>query len=155
MAQKFEEASNRVFKDIYICRKCNARIKTDNPENTSCRKCGYNSLRYEGEIKREKTKTIDQGMPEIGAELDLLDTVEQVLSSDKDEGVYKQLIELYNGENTVGEVEQELNSNGYSIVDAREATRLLEEEQVLEIEEPGVYKTNSQAESLYQVLDAL
>lgn len=111
--------------------------------------------RYEGEIKREKTKTIDQGMPEIGAELDLLDTVEQVLSSDKDEGAYKQLIELYNGENTVGEVEQELNSNGYSIVDAREATRLLEEEQVLEIEEPGVYKTNSQAESLYQVLDAL
>lgn len=111
--------------------------------------------RYEGEVKREKTKTLDQGMPDIGAELDLLDTVEEVLSSDKDNGAYKQLLDLYDGDNTVVEVEQELSNNGYSIGDAREATQLLEEEDMLEIERPGVYKTNSQAESLYKVLDTL
>lgn len=45
MAQKFEEAEHRVFDDVYICRKCNARNRTDNPEKTSCRKCGYSDLR--------------------------------------------------------------------------------------------------------------
>lgn len=45
MAQKFEEAEERLFGDVYICRKCNARNRTDNPENASCRKCGYTNLR--------------------------------------------------------------------------------------------------------------
>lgn len=45
MAQKFEEAENRVFKNVYICRRCNARNRADNPERTSCRKCGYSDLR--------------------------------------------------------------------------------------------------------------
>ena len=49
MAQKFEEASDRVFNNVYICRRCNARNKTDNPENTSCRKCGYRHLRKKNE----------------------------------------------------------------------------------------------------------
>ncbi|WEL19592.1 50S ribosomal protein L40e [Candidatus Nanohalococcus occultus] len=45
MAQRFEEAEARLFGDIYICRKCNARNRTKNPEKTSCRKCGYDDLR--------------------------------------------------------------------------------------------------------------
>jgi len=45
MGQRFEEAEKRVFDNVYICRKCNAKNKTDNPENTSCRKCGYSDLR--------------------------------------------------------------------------------------------------------------
>ncbi|MFB6192939.1 MAG: 50S ribosomal protein L40e [Candidatus Nanohaloarchaea archaeon] len=49
MAQRFEEAEDRVFKDIYICRKCNAKNKTQDPENTSCRKCGYPDLRKKNE----------------------------------------------------------------------------------------------------------
>ncbi|MFB6245379.1 MAG: 50S ribosomal protein L40e [Candidatus Nanohaloarchaea archaeon] len=49
MAQKFEEAEKRVFKDVYICRRCNARNKTDNPESSSCRKCGYSDLRKKNE----------------------------------------------------------------------------------------------------------
>jgi ribosomal protein L40E len=49
MAQKFEEAEARVFKDIYICRRCNARNKTKKPEQTTCRKCGYPHLRKKNE----------------------------------------------------------------------------------------------------------
>lgn len=45
MAQRFEEAENRVFQNVYICRKCNAKNKTRDPESTSCRKCGYPDLR--------------------------------------------------------------------------------------------------------------
>jgi len=45
MAQKFEEAEERVFGNVYVCRRCNARNRTTNPENTVCRKCGYKHLR--------------------------------------------------------------------------------------------------------------
>lgn len=49
MAQRFEEADERVFDNVYICRRCNARNRTDNPESTSCRKCGYAHLRLKNE----------------------------------------------------------------------------------------------------------
>lgn len=49
MAQKFEEAEERIFKDIYICRRCNARNKTKKPEQATCRKCGYRHLRKKNE----------------------------------------------------------------------------------------------------------
>ena len=49
MAQKFEEAENRIFKNVYVCRRCNAKNKTANPEKTSCRKCGYRHLRKKNE----------------------------------------------------------------------------------------------------------
>ncbi|MFB6100687.1 MAG: 50S ribosomal protein L40e [Candidatus Nanohalobium sp.] len=49
MAQKFDEAEERLFEDVYICRKCNAKNRTDNPEETSCRKCGYANLRHKNE----------------------------------------------------------------------------------------------------------
>lgn len=49
MAQKFEEAAERIFDNVYVCRRCNARNKTDKPEQTSCRKCGYAHLRHKNE----------------------------------------------------------------------------------------------------------
>ncbi|MFB6115054.1 MAG: 50S ribosomal protein L40e [Candidatus Nanohalobium sp.] len=49
MAQRFEVAKERLFGDVYICRKCNAKNRTKNPENTSCRKCGYSDLRKKNE----------------------------------------------------------------------------------------------------------
>jgi ribosomal protein L40E len=45
MAEKFDQAESRVFDRVYICRRCNARNKTNDPDSTSCRKCGYTSLR--------------------------------------------------------------------------------------------------------------
>lgn len=45
MAQRFEEAKDRIFKDVYVCRRCNATNRTKNPEKTVCRKCGYKHLR--------------------------------------------------------------------------------------------------------------
>ncbi|MDY6778800.1 MAG: 50S ribosomal protein L40e [Candidatus Nanohaloarchaea archaeon] len=45
MAERFDVAEKRMFDDVYICRKCNARNKTTNPEETRCRKCGYGNLR--------------------------------------------------------------------------------------------------------------
>jgi len=44
MAQRFEEAEARVFKNVYVCRRCNAKIRTQNPDKTNCRKCGYRHL---------------------------------------------------------------------------------------------------------------
>jgi len=52
MAEKFDVAEERLFGNIYICRRCNARNKTKDPENTNCRKCGYHGLRKKhSEIK--------------------------------------------------------------------------------------------------------
>jgi ribosomal protein L40E len=45
MAEKFDVAEKRIFENVYICRKCNARIRTRDPDNTKCRKCGYHGLR--------------------------------------------------------------------------------------------------------------
>ncbi|MBC5793503.1 MAG: 50S ribosomal protein L40e [Nanohaloarchaea archaeon] len=45
MAQRFEEAKKRIFGDVYVCRKCNATNRTEDPESSSCRKCGYSNLR--------------------------------------------------------------------------------------------------------------
>lgn len=49
MAQRFEEAKNRIFKDVYVCRRCNATNRTKNPEKTACRKCGCTELRPKNE----------------------------------------------------------------------------------------------------------
>lgn len=44
MAQS-DVARNRIFKNVYICMKCNARNRVANPERANCRKCGYDGLR--------------------------------------------------------------------------------------------------------------
>jgi ribosomal protein L40E len=45
MAEKFDVAEERIFKDVYVCRKCNARNRMKDPEGANCRKCGYSGLR--------------------------------------------------------------------------------------------------------------
>jgi ribosomal protein L40E len=35
----------RIFTNMYICMKCNARMRTQKPEKTKCRKCGYTAFR--------------------------------------------------------------------------------------------------------------
>ena len=46
---KIQEAQNRLFKNVFVCRKCGAKIKAQ-PRKVSegkvkCRKCGKKSLR--------------------------------------------------------------------------------------------------------------
>jgi len=46
---KFPEAEARLFRGIFICRKCKSRIRTSNMKvlqgKISCRKCGSDELR--------------------------------------------------------------------------------------------------------------
>jgi len=49
MAQRFPEAEDRIFKNVYICIKCNARNRVKNPEEAHCRKCGCSQLRKKHE----------------------------------------------------------------------------------------------------------
>lgn len=44
MAQS-DAAKKRIFDNVYICMKCNARNRVQNPEKAKCRKCGYAGLR--------------------------------------------------------------------------------------------------------------
>ena len=44
----------RVFKNVYVCRKCNSKIRSGKIEKTKCRKCGSKSLR----LKRKDMKTV-------------------------------------------------------------------------------------------------
>ena len=56
MAKPRDEAvDNRMFKNMRICMKCNARMKTTKVEKTKCRKCGAKSLRLKSkQIKGAK-----------------------------------------------------------------------------------------------------
>ncbi len=40
-----QEVLDRMYKNVYICMRCNARIRTTKPHKTRCRKCGYKKLR--------------------------------------------------------------------------------------------------------------
>ena len=46
---KIPEADSRMYKDIFVCRKCKSKIRTDNMKVTlgkvKCRKCDSKSLR--------------------------------------------------------------------------------------------------------------
>lgn len=46
---KFEEAAKRLFRDIYVCRKCKTKIRASSMKvmagKISCRKCGGKALR--------------------------------------------------------------------------------------------------------------
>ncbi len=47
--QKMEAAMKRVFDRVYVCMKCNAKIKADSQKviarKIKCRRCGYRGLR--------------------------------------------------------------------------------------------------------------
>lgn len=40
-----EAADERIFENVYICMRCNARNRVDKPDESKCRKCGYDGLR--------------------------------------------------------------------------------------------------------------
>ena len=46
---KFPEAENRLFKNVYICMKCNAKNRVDQRRirtgKAKCRECGHKRLR--------------------------------------------------------------------------------------------------------------
>lgn len=46
---KFVEAENRLFKNIFVCRRCKSKIRTPIMKvlagKATCRKCGYHELR--------------------------------------------------------------------------------------------------------------
>lgn len=46
MVKKKDEAMfERIFHNMYICMKCNAKIRCKDPKNSKCRKCGSKALR--------------------------------------------------------------------------------------------------------------
>jgi ribosomal protein L40E len=49
MATKIPEAQNRLFKNVFICNKCNSRQRSDPQKilkgKVKCRKCGKKSFR--------------------------------------------------------------------------------------------------------------
>lgn len=55
---KFKEATSRMFRNVFICRKCKTKIKTTPQKVTSglakCRRCGHKALRS---VRKAKAKT--------------------------------------------------------------------------------------------------
>lgn len=49
---KNEFATRRMFENMCVCMKCNARMRTKDPDNTKCRKCGHYSLRHKHKEKK-------------------------------------------------------------------------------------------------------
>ncbi len=47
--QKIPVVTHRVFQRVFVCMKCNAKIRTDiakvKAKKVKCRKCGYKGLR--------------------------------------------------------------------------------------------------------------
>lgn len=50
MAQRFDAAEERLFNNVFICMRCNARNRMQTADEKNCRKCGYDKLR-----KKHKT----------------------------------------------------------------------------------------------------
>ena len=55
-----DPAAHRLFNRMYICMKCNARIRADAEKvragKVKCRKCGYSGLRPKKRIRKGKSK---------------------------------------------------------------------------------------------------
>ncbi|PIY60007.1 50S ribosomal protein L40e [Candidatus Woesearchaeota archaeon CG_4_10_14_0_8_um_filter_47_5] len=49
MAKTFEEAMNRYFRNVFVCKKCKSKIRATNMKviagEVKCRKCGMRYLR--------------------------------------------------------------------------------------------------------------
>jgi ribosomal protein L40E len=54
MVSKFPEAEKRLFSNVYVCRKCKAKIRTQNVKNARCRKCKSKDLRPKRKIMIKK-----------------------------------------------------------------------------------------------------
>ncbi|MCK5698344.1 MAG: 50S ribosomal protein L40e [Candidatus Aenigmarchaeota archaeon] len=53
---KDSAAMKRMFSNVKICMKCNAKIRTNKPEKTKCRKCGSKSLRQKSKQMKAGAK---------------------------------------------------------------------------------------------------
>jgi len=49
---KFEAAEARLFKNIWICMKCNAKNRSLSGKPVKCRKCGSKRLRLKHKAKK-------------------------------------------------------------------------------------------------------
>ncbi len=49
---RFEEADARLFKNIWICMRCNAKNRTGSSKPRKCRKCGSQRLRLKHKAKK-------------------------------------------------------------------------------------------------------
>lgn len=53
---KIQEAENRLWKRIWICKKCKSKIRADGAKiragKVLCRKCGYNQFRPKHKEKK-------------------------------------------------------------------------------------------------------
>jgi len=49
---KFEEAEERLFKNIWICMRCNAKNRSQSGKPRACRKCGSKRLRLKHKAKK-------------------------------------------------------------------------------------------------------
>lgn len=55
---KVPAAMNRTYRRVFICMKCNAKLRTDmlrvKAKKVKCRKCGYKGLRPKSKERRAK-----------------------------------------------------------------------------------------------------
>jgi len=49
---KNEEAEARLFKDVWICMRCNAKNRKPGAKPAKCRKCGSIRLRLKHKVKK-------------------------------------------------------------------------------------------------------
>ena len=49
---KFEEAESRLFKGVWVCMRCNAKIRGGGQKPSKCRKCGSQRLRLKKKGKK-------------------------------------------------------------------------------------------------------
>jgi len=51
---RFEEADNRIFKNVWICMRCNANNRgSEGSKPRRCRKCGGKKLRLKHKVKKK------------------------------------------------------------------------------------------------------
>lgn len=49
---RFEEADSRLFRNVWICMKCNAKNRSPKQKPVACRKCGSKRLRLKHKAKK-------------------------------------------------------------------------------------------------------
>jgi len=54
--QRPEEVDNRIFRNVYVCMRCNATVRGKNIEKLRCRKCGSKRLRPKNRQLRAASK---------------------------------------------------------------------------------------------------
>lgn len=54
-SKMFREALKRKYENVYICKRCGAKVRTKKPTKTKCPKCGSRKLRPKAKERRSKT----------------------------------------------------------------------------------------------------